>query len=241
MVAEPSHSPKPEEERMPQEIKTIRLPLPYKLGTVNCYLVEADTGYVLIDTGGSNKRTELEKELLSAGCKPGSLKLIVLTHGDFDHSGNAAYLCKEFGARIAMHDEDAGMVERGDMFGNRQKGNNILTRRLVPILFRFGKSERFTPDFYLDEGDDLSDYGFDARVLHIPGHSKGSIGILTAGGDLFCGDLLECTDRPALNSIMDDLAAANASVERLKSLTIDTVYPGHGEPFPMEMFLQKHP
>ena len=83
---------------------------------------------------------------------------------------------------------------------------------MVPILFGFGKSERFTPDFYLDEGDDLSDYGFDARVLHIPGHSKGSIGILAAGGDLFCGDLLECTGRPALNSIMDDLAAGNASV-----------------------------
>jgi hydroxyacylglutathione hydrolase len=226
---------------MPQEIKTIRLPLPFKLGTVNCYLVETDAGYILIDTGGSNKRTELERELPSAGCKPGSLNLIVLTHGDFDHSGNAAYLRKEFGARIAMHSDDSGMVERGDMFGNRQKGNNFLTRMLVPILFGFGKSERFTPDFYLDEGDDLSDYGFDARVLHIPGHSKGSIGILTAGGDLFCGDLLENTDGPVLNSIMDDLAAANASVEKLKGLKISTVYPGHGEPFPMETFLQKHP
>jgi hydroxyacylglutathione hydrolase len=226
---------------MPQEIKTIRLPLPYKSGTVNCYLVETVAGYILIDTGASNKRAELERELLGAGCRPGSLNLIVLTHGDFDHSGNAAHLRKEFGAKITMHSDDSGMVERGDMFGNRQKGNNFLTRRLVPILFGFGKSERFTPDFYLDEGDELSDYGFDARVLHIPGHSKGSIGILTAGGDLFCGDLLECTDRPALNSIMDDLAAGNASVESLKSLTINTVYPGHGEPFPMEMFLQKHP
>ena len=138
---------------MPQEIKSIRLPLPYKLGTVNCYLVDTGGGYVLIDTGASNKRTELEKELESAGCRPGSLTLIVLTHGDFDHSGNAAYLRKEFGAKIAMHHDDAGTVERGDMFGNRQKGNNILTRTLVPILFGFRKSERFTPDFYLDEGD----------------------------------------------------------------------------------------
>ncbi len=46
--------------------------------------IETDTGYILIDTGGSNKRTDLEKELASAGCKPGYLKLIVLTHGDFD-------------------------------------------------------------------------------------------------------------------------------------------------------------
>jgi len=43
---------------------------------------------------------------------------------------------------------------------------------------------------FLEEGQPLSDVGLDASVLHLPGHSKGSIGILTASGDLFCGDLL---------------------------------------------------
>ncbi|RLF33000.1 MAG: MBL fold metallo-hydrolase, partial [Thermoplasmata archaeon] len=94
-------------------------------------------------------------------------------------------------------------------------------------------------DLYIDEGYDLSEYGLDAKVLHIPGHSKGSIGILTADGDLFCGDLFENKDKPVLNSIMDDLMAANASVEKLKSLNINTVYPGHGKPFPMEILIKK--
>ena len=225
---------------MPQEIKTICLLLPYKMGTVNCYLTETNHGYILIDTGSSNQRSELERELENAGCRPGNLKLIVLTHGDFDHIANAAYLREKYGTKIAMHHDDSGMVERGDMSWNRRKGK-ILFRIIGPILFRFPRSDRFKADLYIDEGFDLAEYGFGAQVLHIPGHSRGSIGILTAGGDLFCGDLLECTDRPALNSIVDDLAAGNASVERLKSLTINTVYPGHGEPFPMEMFLQKHP
>ena len=220
---------------MQREIKTVSLLLPFRLGSVNCYVIETDSGHVLIDTGGSNRRTELEKELESAGCKPGNLKLIVLTHGDFDHAGNAAYLREKFGARIAMHYDDSGMVERGDMFWNRKKGN-ILIRMMAPILFGFGKSERFAPDSYIDEEYDLSGYGFDARVLHIPGHSKGSIGILTAGGDLFCGDLLDNTDKPALNSIMDDLAGANASVEKLKKLDIETIYPGHGKPFRLTDF-----
>jgi glyoxylase-like metal-dependent hydrolase (beta-lactamase superfamily II) len=221
-----------------QEIKTISSSLPFKLGVVNCYLVETDTGYILIDTGGSNSRAELEKELESAGCKPGDLKLIVITHGDFDHTGNAAYLCKKFGAKIAMHDDDSGMLEHGDMFWNRKKPNILVKMMLplLPIFFGFGKSERCTPDLYIEDGYALSEYGFDAQVLHIPGHSKGSIGILTAGGDLFCGDLFDNTKEPVLNAIMDDLAAANASVERLKSLEINTVYPGHGEPFPMELF-----
>jgi hypothetical protein len=63
-----------------EDVKIITLSMPYKLGTVNCYLVETGTGSVLIDTGSSNRRAELEGELTSAGCKPGDLKLIVLTH-----------------------------------------------------------------------------------------------------------------------------------------------------------------
>jgi glyoxylase-like metal-dependent hydrolase (beta-lactamase superfamily II) len=72
----------------------------------------------------------------------------------------------------------------------------------------------------MEDGYDLSEYGFDAEVLHIPGHSKGSIGILTAYGDLFCGDLFENREKPVLSSIMDDLSAANASVEKLNRAVI---------------------
>jgi glyoxylase-like metal-dependent hydrolase (beta-lactamase superfamily II) len=55
----------------------------------------------------------------------------------------------------------------------------------------------FKPDLYIDEGYDFSGYGFDAKVLELPGHSKGSIGTLMTSGDLFCGDLLVNTDKPA--------------------------------------------
>ena len=219
---------------MQKEIKTISLSLPFRMGSVNCYLIETDAGYVLIDTGGSNSRKELVRELESAGCKPGLLKLIVLTHGDFDHTGNAAYLRDSLGGKIAMHADDLGMVERGDMFANRKKPN-FLIRMMLPIFSGFSKSERFTPDLLVEHGDDLSEYGLDARVLSIPGHSKGSIGILTASADLFCGDLLVNTDEPVLNSLADDLAAANASIQKLGSMRIGTVYPGHGRPFPMHL------
>ena len=219
---------------MKQKFISITLPLPYKLGSVNCYLVETGTGYVLIDTGGSNKRSDLESKLKSEGCDPGNLKLIVLTHGDFDHIGNAAYLRTKFGAKIAMNKGDSGMAERGDMFWNRKSGSTLI-KMIAPILFRFGKSNRFEPDLYIEDGYNLSDYGFNATVLTIPGHSKGSIGILTAGGDLLCGDLFDNTGKPVLNSIMDDLTAANASVEKLKSFVINTVYPGHGNPFFLPM------
>jgi hydroxyacylglutathione hydrolase len=216
---------------MPPEIKAIRLPLPFPLRSVNCYLIKTDSGCILIDTGCSNRRAELERELLGACREPGGLKLIILTHGDFDHSGNAAYLRQKFGAKIAMHRQDSAMVERGDVFGGRQGGNFFL-RKFVSFILRFGRSSRFKPDLYLDDGDDLTEYGLEARVLHIPGHSRGSIAVLTAGGQLFSGDLVVKKNRPVRNSLIDDPAAASASIERLKRLKIDTVYPGHGKPFP---------
>ena len=96
--------------------------------------------------------------------------------------------------------------------------------------------KRFTPDVALEEGMDLSPYGFDAQVLSLPGHSRGSAGILTAEGDLFCGDLFSNVKGPALNDLMDDPAAGQASVDRLQRLGVRTVYPGHGTPFRMEAF-----
>jgi glyoxylase-like metal-dependent hydrolase (beta-lactamase superfamily II) len=223
---------------MPAEVNSINLSLPFKLGSVNCYLIKTHDDYILIDTGGSNKRADLEKELVSAGCKRGHLILIVITHGDFDHIGNAAYLRQKFGAKIAMHADDVGMAERGDMFWNRKKGNRLL-RSLAPSFFRFGTADRFQPDVIVAEGTDLAKYGFDAKVLSIPGHSKGSIGILTSAGDLFCGDLLENTKQPAVNSIKDDMPTAQASIDKLESDKVKTVYPGHGKPFPLKLFLQK--
>ncbi len=79
------------------------------------------TGFILIDTGCSNKLAYLEKELEILGCSPGNLKLIILTHGDFNHSGNSAYLSRKFNAKIAMHGDDSGMIEHGDIFWNRKK------------------------------------------------------------------------------------------------------------------------
>jgi glyoxylase-like metal-dependent hydrolase (beta-lactamase superfamily II) len=214
---------------------------PISFGGVNCYLITTDGGFVLIDTGYAKHRADVEKELENAGCMSEKLKLILLTHGDFDHSGNDAYLSGKYGAKIAMHVDDEGMVERGDLFYNRNA--NFLMRIMGKILLFFlrgglKKADRFTPGLHVDDGYDLSEFGLDAKVIYISGHSKGSIGILTNTGDLFCGDLLENTKKPAKNSLIADKKAFEASVEKLKRFEISTVYPGHGSPFPMEQFIK---
>jgi len=206
------------------------------LGFVNAYLIKTDTGFVLIDTGMGLRRAALEKALAGAGCGPGDLRLIVVTHADADHTGNCAYLREKYGAQVALHPNEAAMAAGGNMLASRRPEQTVLTRllmRLLSLVFALKPSDRFRADVILTGGENLSSWGLDAKVLHLPGHSTGSIGVLTAAGDLFCGDLINNYGKPQLH-IVDDWATARASLEKLKGCDIKTVYPGHGKPFAME-------
>jgi hydroxyacylglutathione hydrolase len=215
---------------MMQEMQIIPLMVP-------CYLAKTSSGFFLIDTGDSSDRAGLEKALARAGVKPGELKLILLTHGDFDHAGNAAFLQQKYGARVAMHAEDAEMVKRGDMGWSRKAKADRITlfgRMIMFIsahLMKNGRFDCFTPDLFVEDGALLMDYGFDAQVLHLPGHSRGSIGILTADGSLYCGDLLMNMFKPDFHFMIDDLAACQASIEKIKKMGVKLIYPGHGKSF----------
>ena len=114
------------------EIKPITLN--YFLG-MNCYLIKNEVGCFLIDTGIKKKRSQLEQELIDAGCSLGDLKLVIITHGHVDHVGNAAYLRDRHGAKIAMHCGDTAMVENGDMFVDTRGGIMLgLAGALIKML-----------------------------------------------------------------------------------------------------------
>lgn len=215
---------------MDQDVITVHLKVP-------CYLLRNRNGFMMIDTGDASDSATLEKELDRAGVTRENLKLVILTHGDFDHAGNAAFLQKKFGAKIAMHAADLGIVERGDQNWNRKARSDRISffgRIIIFMSSHLARSVQFNtfkPDMFAEDGQSLSEYGFDVKVLHLPGHSKGSIGILTAEGNLFCGDLLMNMVKPDLHFLIDDYADFTASIHKLRTLTINTVYPGHGKPF----------
>lgn len=147
---------------MSSAVTPITLHYPFR---VNCYAVETDGGYVLIDTGRSPRRAELEKRFQAAGCRPGSLRLIVLTHAHTDHAGNCAYLLEKYGAPIAMHADDVGKVERGDMFWS-PKGKrafaSVIARTALSVV-GLGKFDAFEPDLFLNDVQDLREYGCQRR------------------------------------------------------------------------------
>jgi hydroxyacylglutathione hydrolase len=215
---------------------------PCELGSItdkdtNCYLLKTANGFFMIDSGYAFSRRVVNKALVEAGCKPGNLKLIVLTHGDVDHTGNCKYLRRKYAAKIAIHRDEAVAAVTGDMLAVRKNPTGAFLKFLM-VLVRLVMPRRFKPDILLTDGDDLSQYGLTAKVLHTPGHTIGSISILTTEGDLFCGDLLVGGRNPGINHLVDDLAQMKAGVSRIKGLDIRQVYPGHGRPFTLQELMK---
>lgn len=70
-----------------------------------------------------------------------------------------------------MHHDDWGMIERGDMFWNRKKGNRLISM-LAPILFRFGTSNRFQPDVTIEDEIDLMEMFMKKESIIRYRHSK---------------------------------------------------------------------
>ena len=123
------------------------------------------------------------------------------------------------------------MVENGDMSWNRKSKPDKISFTFRLVTLAFGKNsvfDTFKPDIYLQDGQNLAEFGSSAKVIHLPGHSKGSIGVLTNEGDLFCGDLIY---NFAGFSYIDNLEDFNESINKLKKFDINILYPGHGKPF----------
>jgi len=213
--------------------------LPINLGFVNAYLLKAGEEYVLIDTGLAGQWDALNEGLKSRGCYPGLLKAVILTHGDPDHSGNCSRLKQTYRAPIAVHPLDSGALERGE---RPQRTVRTLSARIAFGLLGVLRSlrrrkpvapEHCTPDVLLENGQSLAEYGLAATVYHLPGHTKGSVGIVTDEGDFFAGDLFTNRRRPALSPFVECFDEYRQSIEKVKELAgrIKTVYPGHGSSF----------
>ena len=228
------------------------------LESVNCYLGKQGDNFVLFDTGGhlvmdkkfTNRRELLEAELSKAGCTPDNLKLVVLTHGDNDHVANAKFIKEKYNAKIAMHSADVELVFKPTLEKMMESFNyKALIYKIVFKLMKgkiekvtqkvLGDYEDFKPDIMLKDGDSLLEYGFDANILHVPGHTKGSIAILSDLGDIISGDTFTNNKTPEAAPNAIDFEKLQKSIARLCTINSRTVYPGHGAPFEMKIFKTK--
>jgi glyoxylase-like metal-dependent hydrolase (beta-lactamase superfamily II) len=207
---------------------------------VAAYLVVTPEGITVIDAGLPGHWGDLRRELSDLGRDVSDIRGIVLTHGDSDHLGFAERLRREQGVPVFVHSADADRAK-----GGPKPPTPMGRKRLGPVVGFFAyaarkggaKTHHLTEVREVSDGDVLDLPGA-PRIVGLPGHSPGSVAVLVPGVRAVCvGDAL--TTRSVLTGetgpqpapFTDDPAEALASLERLASLDVDWILPGHGAPW----------
>ncbi len=190
----------------------------------NCYVIKTESSIVMIDSGHPGDADMIEKKLADEGVIPAEIKLLILTHGHMDHTGTAEYFKNKYQTSIAMNPIDCTILE-------------IKSRGLMGAVIKYlsekelHQSLRIQPDIHLVHGQRLDQFGLPAQIIALPGHTRGSLGILLDDGNLFAGDMFMNFLKPSLAHIYENEEALKKSWEGLKTYPITTVYVGHGKPF----------
>jgi glyoxylase-like metal-dependent hydrolase (beta-lactamase superfamily II) len=213
----------------------------HRLGSriVNSYLVDDAGGVTIIDAGLPGYWGELPKVLASMGRSLDDVRGVVLTHGDTDHVGFAERLRRERGVPVFVHEADAARAR----FEVRKPSSGWGPVKVGPLLgflwysgLRGGlRVPPLTEVRTFEDGATL-DLPGSPRIIHIPGHTPGSVAVHVPAVDaVFVGDAM--TTRSVLTGEVGpgpapftlDPERAMSSLGRLEGLAARWVLPGHGE------------
>ncbi len=218
--------------RTPQNERIVRIPTRFAA----TYLLRAERGWVLLDTGLPGSAPTIQRTLdRLGGGQSEALTLILLSHGHLDHAGGAAALQRLTHAPVAVHPGDADIIRAGSKRIPPAYGswvNRLLRAMLCAAAFPI-LTQPVEPDILLRDGQRLDSFGLSARVIHTPGHTWGSSSLILDTGEAFIGDAVGMqAGLPRQNRLLIDPQAALVSLRTLADLPAHTVYPGHAGPFP---------
>lgn len=208
---------------------------------VGCYLVEEAGGVTIVDAGVPAYHDALRAELAAMGRTIEDVRALVLTHGHSDHTGFAERLRGERGVPVAIHRLDAPQA-RGEA-GNPSAGMGKVRlgsflRYTLWLARRGGMRGKPLRELVLLEPGTTLDVPGALRVVHVPGHTPGSVAFHAPALDaLFVGDAL-VTDAvvnerrgPQICPFAADPDTALASLANIEALEAHWLLPGHGSPW----------
>ena len=211
------------------------------LGAVNVFVIE-DDGLTLVDTGLPGSTDQLYTALRQAGKNPADIKRIILTHLHTDHSGNAAAIQRQTGARVYAHHTDAQLLEQGVSGRPLTLTPGLLNQLIYKVVIK-GPLTSVAPvavDEKLSDGDVIPLLG-GIQVVHTPGHSAGHMALLLPSeGVLIAADMCSHVLGLAYSTLYEDQALARQSILKAAALSFDTAVFGHGRPLRGQANAQLH-
>ncbi|WP_405833561.1 MBL fold metallo-hydrolase [Streptomyces sp. NBC_00105] len=205
---------------------------------VNAYLLLGRRP-VLVDAGTPGSGRLIHDRIADHGVDPADLALIVITHGHIDHFGSAAELHRLTGAPVAGHTADLEPFRTG-----RPLMPYLPTGPMGRLMNRNRKlhiaADPFEPEILITGETDLSDFGLAGRIMPAPGHTAGSVSVLTDDGDLVAGDLVANSfmglipGKPANPPFHDDPLGNLTSLRAMLDLGPSRLHVGHGTPLDPE-------
>lgn len=175
--------------------------------STNTYLLSSGGESILIDSGTGHR--EIMEKL---SIEKRNIRAFIMTHGHFDHIFDAMDLKQNLNCELMIAEEDTQIMEWSYQVAERYMGSPI-----KPIAV----------DRFLGDGDTISVGKTQVRIISLPGHTMGSIG-LVAGNLLFAGDVLfrGTIGRTDFGGSMESM---KQSLKKISGLDHDTlVFPGHG-------------
>lgn len=198
-----------------------------KGGTDNCCLITDGKNAILADTSSGESL-----DIVMDTCSKYDMKLVVLTHPHFDHAENADAISRKFDIPVAYSKADDGIFDSYDEQPLKSYGivGFAVLKMSIKVL-RGTKVIRPDNHFFVNEGDTFAEYGFpDVKVIELPGHTKGSIGLLVGDDKIIVGDALDNWIRPGMGHLYYDKEVLKKTYEKLRLYSGRTAYYGHGKP-----------
>jgi hydroxyacylglutathione hydrolase len=159
-------------------------------GRSNVFLLTNGQSNILIDTSSEFMWNTLQKRLETL--RINKINLLILTHSHFDHAANAARIKEKYNARVIIHQSETKYLATGDNI--LPTGTNPVTKLLVRVFAKqfksFAKYQPCISEITFDEIHDLSNYGFNAYLMHTPGHTGGSVSLIIDNEIALVGDTM---------------------------------------------------
>jgi len=199
-------------------------------GLVWAYLYREADRLALIDAGIAGGSEAILQTIRSIGLRPTELFQVIVTHYHRDHVGSIAELTERTSARVLAHRLDAAVIrgEQPELEPLLSEPERILHEKIAKDV---PPANWVRVDRELEDGDEI-DLGAGARVIHVPGHTPGSIAVYVPNRRiLFTGDAVASVNGTLVVGVFNvDPKLARDSVRKLAELDFEVACCGHGPP-----------